>query len=156
MKILMVCLGNICRSPLAEGIMRHKAAQRNLAHIEVDSCGTAGYHVDEAPDPRSIKKAREKGFEIGNLKGRQFQVSDFEKFDRIFVMDTENHKNIVRMARTREEMEKVQLMMDVIYPGEKINVPDPYYGDYDGFEEVFQMLEKACDSFLVQSAVNEG
>lgn len=151
----MVCLGNICRSPLAEGLLRHKAGIHGMDHLVVESCGTADYHVNENPDPRSVKKAREKGFEISHLLGRHFSVTDFEKYDRIFAMDTNNYKDIVRLARTREDMEKVQLMMDLIYPGKKMNVPDPYYGDYDGFEEVYQMLDKACDAFLKQVKVNE-
>ncbi len=155
MKVLMVCLGNICRSPLAEGVLRKMAEDKGI-QLEVDSCGTANYHVGDAPDPRSIKKAREHGFDISELKGRQFSTADFESFDRIFVMDTQNHKDVIAKARTREEMEKVQLMMSQLYPQDKINVPDPYYGDYDGFEEVYQMLIKSCEVFLSKVPVNEG
>lgn len=155
MKVLMVCLGNICRSPLAEGVLRKLGEEKGI-HLEVDSCGTANYHVGEAPDPRSIKKAHEHGFDISGLKGRQFSVTDFDNFDRIFVMDTQNYKDVIAKARTREEMEKVQLMMSQLYPADKINVPDPYYGDFDGFEEVYQMLLSSCEMFLSKVPVNEG
>jgi len=152
----MVCLGNICRSPLAEGVLRKQAQDAGVS-VQVDSCGTANYHVGEAPDPRSVKKAREHGIDISSLKGRQFSVLDFDHFDRIFVMDTQNYKDVVAKARTLEDIEKVQLMMSSVYPNEKINVPDPYYGDYDGFEEVYQMLSKACSLFLQKARVaNEG
>lgn len=155
MKVLMVCLGNICRSPLAEGVLRKMAEDRGV-QLEVDSCGTANYHVGEAPDPRSIKKAEEYGIDISGLKGRQFSAVDFDRFDRIFVMDTQNLKDVLAKARTREDIEKVQLMMSQLYPDGKINVPDPYYGDFDGFEEVYQMLNNACDVFLSKVPVNEG
>lgn len=143
----MVCLGNICRSPLAEGVLRKMATNKNIL-LEVDSCGTANYHVGENPDPRSIKKALEHGIDISTLKGRQFVKSDFDTFDRIFVMDTQNYKDVIALARTRDDIDKVQLIMSQVYPNEKINVPDPYYGDYDGFEEVYLMLQKACSAFL--------
>ncbi len=155
MKILMVCLGNICRSPLAEGVLRQKAINKRLS-FEVDSCGTADYHIGEAPDIRSIKKAAEYGIDISQHKGRQLSYQDFENFDKIFVMDTQNYKDVIRLAKTRGDIDKVQLMMGVLYPNDKINVPDPYYGDYDGFEEVYQMLDKACETYLQHIMVNEG
>ncbi len=152
----MVCLGNICRSPLAEGVLRKQASDLGI-NMVVDSCGTANYHVGDAPDPRSVKKAAEYGIDISSLQGRQFSSADFDNFDRIFVMDTQNLKDVITKARTREDIEKVQLMMSMVYPGEKINVPDPYYGDYDGFEEVYQMLDQACAVFLQKvQVVNEG
>lgn len=151
----MVCLGNICRSPLAEGVLRKLGEERGI-NLEVDSCGTSDLHVGEAPDPRSIKKAHEHGFDISGLKGRQFSSDDFDRFDRIFAMDTQNYKDLVSKARTREDMEKVQLIMSQLYPADKINVPDPYYGDFDGFEEVYQMLINSCEVFLNKVPVNEG
>ncbi|MES2627808.1 MAG: low molecular weight protein-tyrosine-phosphatase [Bacteroidota bacterium] len=155
MKVLMVCLGNICRSPLAEGVLRKLAEEKGIV-LEVDSCGTADYHVGDAPDPRAVKKGHEHGFDISPLRGRQFSVADFDAFDRIFVMDTQNYKDVIAKARTRDEMEKVQLMMSQLYPADKINVPDPYYGDFDGFEEVYQMLVNSCEVFLSKVPVNEG
>ncbi len=154
MKVLMVCLGNICRSPLAEGVMRKLAQEKGL-DIEVDSCGTEAYHVDEHPDPRSILTAKKHGIDISNLKGRVFTSNDFKSFDRIFVMDTQNYKDIVGKAPTRDDIDKVQLMMSQLYPNEKINVPDPYYRDLDAFEEVYQMLYSACELFLSKVPVNE-
>ena len=107
MKVLMVCLGNICRSPLAEGILRHKAEGQGL-DIEVDSCGTASYHIGEHPDPRSISKANDYDIDISNLYGRQFNVSDFDTFDHILVMDKSNFQNIVGLARSRADIKKVE------------------------------------------------
>ncbi len=156
MRVLMVCLGNICRSPLAEGVLRKRAVEKGLS-VTVDSCGTANYHVGDAPDPRSVKKAFEHDIDISKLTGRQFSVADFDNFDRIFVMDTQNFKDVMAKARTHEDIEKVQLIMSQVYPGEKISVPDPYYGDFDGFEEVYQMLDQACTVFLQKvPVVNEG
>ncbi|HEX4886436.1 MAG TPA: low molecular weight protein-tyrosine-phosphatase [Luteibaculaceae bacterium] len=155
MKVLMVCLGNICRSPLAEGVMRHLAAEKGL-EVQVDSCGTADYHVGDTPDPRAIKVAANHGIDISQHLGRQFSAADFKQFDRIFAMDTQNYKDIIAMAPTREDIDKVQLMMSAVYPKEKINVPDPYYRDFDAFEEVYQMLHTACTLFLTKVPVNEG
>tara|TARA_R110002072_G_scaffold18981_3_gene70231 strand:- start:809 stop:1273 length:465 start_codon:yes stop_codon:yes gene_type:complete len=145
MKILMVCLGNICRSPLAEGIMAAKV--EGLA-IEVDSAGTAAYHIDEAPDHRSIKIARKKGINISNLRGRQFNVSDFDNFDKIYVMDESNLENVLALARTDEDKAKVDLILNESHPHKNLEVPDPYYGGDMGFENVYKMLDEATDVIL--------
>ena len=147
MKVLMVCLGNICRSPLAEGILRHKAESQSI-DIEVDSCGTANYHVGEHPDPRSISKANDYGIDISTLHGRQFTISDFDTFDHILVMDKSNYQNITRLARNQKDVEKVEMMLNFSTPGLDQDVPDPYYGGIQGFENVYQMLDKASDSFI--------
>lgn len=142
----MVCLGNICRSPLAEGIMRHKAIRHGLNWI-VDSAGTGFWHVGELPDQRSIATARQHGIDITGQRARQFEAADLERFDRIFVMDTQNLRDVLRHADDGERREKVSLILDHLFPGQQRSVPDPYYDD-DGFEEVFRMLDDACESFI--------
>lgn len=146
MRVLMVCLGNICRSPLAEGILKHKVRQNGLDWM-VDSAGTGFWHVGELPDRRSIAVARKYGIDITDQRARQFQPADFERFDRILVMDTQNRRDVLRHARHEEHHAKVQLILDYLYPGRDESVPDPYYDD-DGFEEVFRMLDAACDKLL--------
>lgn len=142
----MVCLGNICRSPLAEGIMQHKAAERGL-NWTVDSAGTGFWHVGELPDSRSVVTARRYGIDITGQRARQFKPVDFEHFDKIFVMDTQNLRDVLRHARTEEHREKVDLILNQLYPGQNNSVPDPYFDD-DGFEAVFRMLDEACEVFI--------
>lgn len=146
MHILMVCLGNICRSPLAEGILKHKIQQRNLPWV-VDSAGTGHWHAGEFPDPRSIAVARRHGIDITDQRARQFRPDDFERFDRIFVMDAQNHRDVLRLAQTDAHRTKVQLVLDLTHPGQNRGVPDPYYDD-NGFEEVFQMLDAALEGLV--------
>ena len=145
----MVCLGNICRSPLAEGILRQKIDAYHLGW-RVDSAGTGGWHAGERPDRRSIAIAAKHGIDISRQRARQFQPVDFEQFDRIFVMDTQNLNEVLRQTGSAEHHQKVDLMLNQLYPGENRIVPDPYYDD-DGFEQVFQMLEKACERFVRSS-----
>ena len=140
-KILMVCLGNICRSPLAEGILKSKLSNGYI----IDSAGTANYHSGSSPDKRSIDVARKYGIDISNLKGRQFNVSDFDVFDFIYVMDSSNFKNVVKLARNEEDISKVKLILNEVHPNKNYEVPDPYYGGDNGFENVYQMLNEACD-----------
>tara|TARA_R110002167_G_scaffold56485_7_gene160315 strand:- start:1734 stop:2186 length:453 start_codon:yes stop_codon:yes gene_type:complete len=146
MKVLMVCLGNICRSPLAEGILKSKVDATN---IYVDSAGTAGYHVGNAPDPRSIKVAHEHGIDISSQVCRKFTVSDFDTFDLIYAMDKNNYGNIIHLARRKEDAEKVKLLLSELNT-EHIEVPDPYYDAEDGFENVFQMIDKACNNIAAR------
>ncbi len=146
MRILMVCLGNICRSPLAEGILKHKVRQNGLDWT-VDSAGTGSWHAGELPDRRSIAVARKYGVDITDQRARQFQAADFDRFDQILVMDTQNQRDVLRQAQHDEHRAKVQLILDFIYPGQDRSVPDPYYDD-NGFEEVFGMLDAACDKLL--------
>ena len=148
MRILMVCLGNICRSPLAEGILKHKVRQNGL-NWTVDSAGTGSWHAGELPDRRSIAVARKYGVDITDQRARQFQAADFDRFDQILVMDTQNQRDVLRQAQHDEHRAKVQLILDFIYPGQDRSVPDPYYDD-NGFEEVFGMLDAACDKLLKQ------
>jgi len=143
-KILMVCLGNICRSPLAEGILRDKAEKLNL-NILVDSAGTSNYHVGEHPDHRTIKNARSHNIDLSKLKARQFSHNDFDNFDIIYVMDSSNFYDVISLARNENEKQKVQLILDFIYPNASISVPDPYFGGEDGFENVFTILNNACE-----------
>lgn len=149
MKILMVCLGNICRSPMAEGIMRDKIKDYGL-EAQVDSCGTANYHVGESPDHRAQKTLKQHSIDISMLRGRQCQVSDFDHFDLIFTMDESNYKNIMSLTRNKYDEEKVEMIMNMAYPNENISVPDPYYGGLHGFEEVYQMLTLACDKIAMR------
>jgi protein-tyrosine phosphatase len=146
MHILMVCLGNICRSPLAEGILKHHVAQNGL-DWQVDSAGTSFFHVGELPDPRSIQEARRHGIDITDQRARQFKPVDFIRFDRILVMDRRNYHNVLAQASDESQKSKVELMLNYLYPGEDREVPDPYYDD-DGFSDVFDMLNEACVRFI--------
>lgn len=144
MSYLMVCLGNICRSPLAEGILRDKAEKLNL-NINIDSAGTSNYHIGQHPDNRTVLNAKQHGIDISKLKGRQFQVEDFDKFDTIFVMDSSNYSDVISLARNENDKRKVELILNRVYPNSNMAVPDPYFGGEQGFETVFILLEKACD-----------
>ncbi|TVR76776.1 MAG: low molecular weight phosphotyrosine protein phosphatase [Chitinophagaceae bacterium] len=146
MKILMVCLGNICRSPLAEGILKSKIDKDKLS-VEVDSAGTSAYHSGEKPDPRSIEVANKYNIDISNQKARQFSAYDFEVFDKIYVMDSSNYMDVIKLANSKGEEEKVMLIMNEAEPGRNINVPDPYW-DNDGFEQVYRMLDRASDEII--------
>lgn len=141
-KILMVCLGNICRSPLAEGVLRSKLDSEKF---EVDSAGTSNYHIGAAPDRRSIEVARKNGIDISNLKGRQISVDDFDKFDYIFVMDRSNYANVCELTENAKHREKVSFLLDTLGKTTLKEVPDPYYGDKNDFRAVFTMIDEACD-----------
>jgi len=143
----MVCLGNICRSPLAEGILQHKANENSLT-IEVDSAGTTAYHVGNLPDERSIEVAKKYEIDLTNQRARQFQAKDFQEFDLIYAMDAENYNNILKLSSSKEDEEKVKLILNEIEPESNSSVPDPYYGGKDGFENVYQMLDLACDKII--------
>jgi protein-tyrosine phosphatase len=143
-RVLMVCLGNICRSPLAEGILRHKAEKLNL-DIYIDSAGTSNYHTGDHPDNRTIKNAKKHGVDVSKLKARQFSVADFDNFDTIFVMDASNYADVVSLSRTSDDRKKVEMILNRVYPKSNMNVPDPYFGGEQGFENVFILLDKACE-----------
>ena len=140
-KILMVCLGNICRSPLAHGIMESKL---DSTEYYVDSCGTSAYHIGEAPDPRSIEVAKQKGIDISGQSARQFVTSDFDAFDVIYAMDQSNYNNIIKLARHNEDIGKVKLILEEVDDINNKNVPDPYYGGDSGFLHVYNLLDTAC------------
>ncbi len=148
MKVLMVCLGNICRSPLAEGILQMKIKAQGL-DWEVDSAGTGAWHVGEQPDRRSIQVARKNGIDITYQRARQFQAQDLDTFDLIFAMDQSNLANILRKANNTIQEKKVHLIMNQVDPNANRSVPDPYYDD-DGFEQVYEMLDKACDKIIAR------
>lgn len=150
MRVLMVCLGNICRSPMADGWLRHRVSESGLS-IEVDSAGTANYHAGEKPDQRMRKWSLQYGVAIDHLRARQFTVTDFDHFDRIFVMDKSNLSNVLRLARTEEDRSKVSLYLNELYPGEDREVPDPYYGTDSDFRHVIELLDATTTAFLRNS-----
>ena len=135
MKILMVCLGNICRSPLADAILDSITSDK----ITVDSAGTSDYHIDSKPDKRMIKKAIEHGFDLNSLRARQFSKEDFENFDLILTMDKDNYKNVTSKTDNPEYLKKVKLFLS-----NNEDVPDPYFGKEDGFELVFKIVFEEC------------
>ena len=137
----MVCLGNICRSPLAEGILRAKLND----DFTIDSAGTGNYHIGDLPDQRSIKVAEKYGIDITDQRGRQFSITDFDVFDIIYVMDNANFKNVVKLARNENDIAKVKLILNEVYPNQNYDVPDPYNDSEQGFENVFKMLDEATD-----------
>ncbi len=143
----MVCLGNICRSPMAEGILRHKANQAGLT-VEIDSCGTSNYHKGSGPDRRAIKCLKSKGIDISLLKARQFETEDFNSFDYIFAMDPQNLSNLKSLASGIDDVNKVSLFLELTHPKQNAPVPDPYWGGDKGFEHVFQLLDEACDKLI--------
>jgi protein-tyrosine phosphatase len=147
MKVLFVCLGNICRSPLAMGILRDKAREQGV-EIEVGSAGFEDYHVGEGADPRSRQIASKHGIDISDHIARQFRISDFDYYDRIYVMDSTNHQDVMSVARNGPDEEKVDYILNLVHPGRNLPVPDPYYGGKDGFENIFRLLDQACDRLL--------
>ncbi|MFD2697304.1 low molecular weight protein-tyrosine-phosphatase [Mesonia sediminis] len=145
MRVLMVCLGNICRSPLAEGLLKSKLDPNK---VFVDSAGTSNYHVNDAPDKRSIAIARKHNLDISQQRGRQFEVKDFDRFDLIYVMDNSNYKDIVKLARTNQDKKKVHLILNELFVDENADVPDPYYGGDHGFQHVYSLLDEATDEII--------
>jgi len=139
----MVCLGNICRSPLAEGILKSKIDSNN---VYVDSAGTGHWHIGNKPDMRSIEVAKKHQLDITDQRGRQFSKQDFDDFDYIFVMDNSNKKDVLSIARNDSDKEKIHLILNEIFPNENMDVPDPYYGGSEGFQNVYRMLDLSCDS----------
>jgi protein-tyrosine phosphatase len=138
----MVCLGNICRSPLAEGILASKLPKNKF---KVDSAGTGSWHIGNPPDERSIITAKKNGILISNQKCRQITTNDFDFFDYIYVMDNNNYIDVLELSKNQEHRKKVQLILNELFPNENVDVPDPYYGVQNGFDSVYQMLDEACD-----------
>ncbi|MFK5972753.1 MAG: low molecular weight protein-tyrosine-phosphatase [Flavobacteriaceae bacterium] len=150
-KILMVCLGNICRSPLAEGILQSKVDSKKVV---IDSAGTGGYHIGNLPDSRSIKVAQNHGINITQQRCRKFTIDDFENFNIIYVMDHNNYEAIMALTSNASEIAKVRLLLDEV----ELNVnevPDPYYGGENGFEHVFHLIDTACDIIAKKLKHNE-
>jgi protein-tyrosine phosphatase len=155
MKILMVCLGNICRSPLAEGILRHKASEAGL-HWSLDSAGTNnGYHVGEAPHHLSQKVARLHSIDISQQRARSFAAEDFDEFDKIYAMSKDVLEDIKRIARNKFDSKKADLLMNELFPGRNMDIPDPWYGPEPGYHEVFRMIGSACDRIVERYGVRE-
>lgn len=144
MNVLMVCLGNICRSPLAEGIMREKLNKHNVKAF-VDSAGMIDFHEGGLPDHRSIVTARNHGIDISMQRSRPFKKADIDKFDYIFAMDSNNYESLIEFADTPDQESKIHLLMEFAGFGIRRSVPDPYYGNLSDFEKVFEMLDKACE-----------
>lgn len=146
MKVLMVCLGNICRSPLAEGILQHKVEEKDL-NWQIDSAGTGSWHVGELPDSRSIAVGEKYGIDLTSQRARQFKKIDLDRFDLIFAMDSSNYQNILKLAENQAQKDKVKLIMNEADPGRNEAVPDPYWDD-NGFEKIYQMLDKASAKII--------
>jgi protein-tyrosine phosphatase len=140
-RVLMVCLGNICRSPLAEGILKSKV---DASKIFVDSAGTGNYHIGGLPDKRSIDVAHKYHINITDQRCRQFTIEDFDEFDMIYVMDNSNRRDVLSLARNQQDEAKIYMILNELFPGENVDVPDPYTGGLNGFEQVYNMLNKAC------------
>lgn len=143
----MVCLGNICRSPMAEGILRFHI-EKSGKKIIVDSAGTADFHTGNSPDQRAVITLKSRGIDISGLEARPFREDDFDKFDLIYAMDTSNLNHIKSLARNESDLKKVTLIMDSIYPGKNKSVPDPYYGDVSDFEKVYDLLNQASEEII--------
>jgi protein-tyrosine phosphatase len=153
MKILFVCLGNICRSPLAKGIMADKIKRLHL-NVEVDSAGFERFHNGDPADNRSLEVAAAHGIDLSDHVARMFSVRDFDNFDLIYVMDRINYNDVMGMARDSVDEQKVDYIMNLIDPGENRQVPDPWYGGKDGFEKVFRMLDEACNQLAKEFSMN--
>lgn len=147
MRILMVCLGNICRSPLAEGILRKKAEEHAL-QLKIDSAGTSNFHIGENPDNRTIKNALKNGVDVSMLVARQFKTQDFEEFDIIYTMDQSNYTNVIALAKHDAHINKVRMILNELHPEKNMPVPDPYFGGEEGFQHVFELLDAACDRIV--------
>jgi len=152
MKILMVCLGNICRSPLAEGILQYKADKAGLGW-QVDSAGTGNYHIGEPPHHLSQKVAKLNGVDISKQCCRQFMKEDMLNFDRIYVMDSSNYNDVKRLSKELWNPDKTDLLLNELFPGQNRNVPDPWFGTEDGFHKVYDMIDQACDKILEKYSV---
>lgn len=147
MKILMVCLGNICRSPIAHGVLEKKIKEHNLTDWKVDSAGTSGWHNGEAPDMRAIQVSRNNNIDITRQVSRKITKRDLNEFDLILVMDSSNYKDVIDLCDTDMQRDKVKLIMNYLYPGKNIAVPDPYYNNR--FDEVVDMLDNAIEELIV-------
>lgn len=146
--VLFVCMGNICRSPIAEGVFGKVVREAGLAgEIQIDSAGTHDYHVGDAPDPRAQRTASGRGYDISGLRGRQIQDTDFEQFDHILVMDSHNLNNLKRRAPARHH-HKIKLLLSYSRRFPNLDVPDPYYGGQQGFEQTLDMAEDAAQGLL--------
>jgi protein-tyrosine phosphatase len=144
----MVCLGNICRSPLAQGVLQHKLDSFNLKNIYVDSAGTGSWHAGNPPDIRSIEIAEKYGIDISQQRARQFSSNDFNTFNKIIVMDTKNYKDLLNLSSSQIDSDKIKLLLSYSYKNERASVPDPYYGGDDGFENIYKLINSACNEII--------
>ncbi len=147
MKILMVCLGNICRSPLAEGILKHKAKEAGLDWT-IESAGTNSYHIGEAPHHLSQKVATLNGVNICNQKARRFVKEDMDRYDKVYAMADDVLDDIKRIAKDKYDNKKVELFLNELHPGKNVSVPDPWSGPEAGYHEVYKLIEKACEAII--------
>jgi protein-tyrosine phosphatase len=143
-KILFVCTGNICRSPLAEGILKDKLRKKNIT-ADVDSAGLEDFHVGDPPDQRAILTAKKRGIDITGHKGRRFKTDDFDDFDKIYIMDSYHYLNLSGMSRNDKDLEKIDYIMNAVEPGKNIPVQDPWYDGLNAFEKVYAQLDQACE-----------
>jgi protein-tyrosine phosphatase len=155
MKILMVCLGNICRSPLAEGILQQKAFNAGL-NWSVESAGTNQYHIGEPPHPMSQKVAKLNGIDISRQRARRFVKEDMDNYDKIYALAEDVLHDIEWIAKNKFNQKKVDLLMNELYPGRNLDVPDPYYGDEPDFHEAYKMIDKVCDKIIEKYAATTG
>jgi protein-tyrosine phosphatase len=153
MKILMVCLGNICRSPLAEGILQQKAFAAGLAW-SVESAGTNSYHTGEPPHPLSQKVAKLNGIDISKQRARRFSAQDFETYDKIYALANDVMDEIKRIAKNKFDASKVELFMNELYPGKDMDVPDPWYGTEPGYHEVYKTINEVCEEIVRKASPN--
>ena len=144
-KILMVCLGNICRSPMAEGILKHELQKRGITDVQVDSAGTAAFHVGEPADARAQAELRKHGIDISDERAMKLSPYHLEEYDMIFAMDRSNYADILMLTKDDKERQKVDMFMNLSHPGENIPVPDPYYGGDQGFRKVYKMLKESAE-----------
>lgn len=150
----MVCLGNICRSPLAEGILRKKTQEAGI-DVEIDSAGFESCNVGDCPDYRTLENAKRNGLDISNLRARLFRTEDFDHFDKIYIMDHNNKQMISRFARNSDDMRKVDYIMNAVFPGKDYCVADPYYSGERSFQQVFEQLDEACEAICNKLINNE-
>ncbi len=146
-RILMVCKGNICRSPLAQDLLASKASKAHLYWL-IDSAGTGNWHIGKLPDQRSIKVAESNDLDITDQRARQFSKDDFSKFDHIYVMEKENQKIVLSMAPSEKDQSKVELIMNELYPGQNLDVPDPFHDGKEQFDQVFKVLNQVTDEMI--------
>ena len=144
MRVLFVCTGNICRSPLAEGILKEKLFKKNI-RTEVDSAGLEDFHVGDPPDGRATATAKKRGIDISGHRVRLFTQADFDHFDKIYFMDAYHYMRLSGMSRNDNDLQKLDYIMNVVEPGKNIPVQDPWYDGMDAFEKVYEQLDKACE-----------
>jgi len=147
MKILMVCLGNICRSPIAEAVLRSKASENGL-DWQIDSAGTESYHVGEPPHRLSRKVAAMHGMDISGYRATRLKPTDFQQYDKLYALAPDVYDDMRRIAGRKEDMEKVDLLLNEVYPGKNLPVPDPWYGPEAGYHEAYALIDKACDRII--------